>query len=199
VTKPFVVGITGGIATGKSAVMDVLGRHGFETIDADQVYHDMIRPGGQLVEPLVEAFGPTILADDGSIDRRALGAVVFSDVAKMKDLDRLTHPVIIAAVRNRIERSDNERIAVDAVKLLESGMASLCDQVWLVVSNAETQRQRLIARNGLTVAEADERLASQPDEKQRRAIADVVIDNSGTRSHLEEAVSITLQKLLPKG
>lgn len=197
-TKPFVIGVTGGIAMGKSAVLTILAESGFETIDADQVYHELIKPGAALYDDLIRAFGAGIIDSDGTIDRRALGAIVFSDTAALARLDALTHPAVVSAVRSRIAASTSMRIAIDAVKLIESGMADLCDSVWLVVADPKVQIQRLVARNGLSQEEATRRIASQPDESLRRARVDHVIDNSGTRDQLRQAVTRTLAESLPK-
>jgi dephospho-CoA kinase len=188
VNRPIVIGVTGGIATGKSSVLAMLAQRGADTIDADAVYHEMIGPGGPLVEAIVERFGPDVVADDGSIDRRALAGIVFADRSALADLDQITHPAVIQEVGERIAASDAQVVAVDAVKLIESGMADECDSVWLVVCDPAIQRERLMRRNTLTGDEADLRLAAQPDEAARRQRADTVIDNSGTLHDLERQV-----------
>lgn len=187
--RPFVIGVTGGIATGKSSVLELLASRGVETIDADAVYHTLVRPGGALVAPIAARFGPAMLAEDGSIDRRALAGIVFADRAALADLDAITHPAVITAIRARIDASRSHVVAVDAIKLIESGLAELCDSIWLVVCDPAIQRIRLMRRNGLSEDEADMRLAAQPDEAARRAQADVVIDNSGTLADLERQVA----------
>jgi dephospho-CoA kinase len=188
VNRPIVIGVTGGIATGKSSVLAMLAHRGADTIDADAVYHEMIGPGGPLVEAIVERFGPDVVAENGSIDRRALAGIVFADRAALADLDQITHPPVIQEVQERIAASDAQVVAVDAVKLIESGMADECDSVWLVVCDPAIQRERLMRRNTLTGDEADLRLAAQPDEAARRQRADAVIDNSGTLHDLERQV-----------
>lgn len=192
-TKPFVIGVTGAIATGKSTVLRLLAERGAETIDADAVYHELVGPGGALVRPIVERFGPDMLADDGAIDRRALAGIVFADRYALADLDAITHPAVLAEVRERIARSKARIVAVDAVKLIESGLADDCDSVWLVVADPMVQKQRLMRRNKLSADEADLRLASQPDDSMRRARADVVIDNNGAEAELERRVHTAWQ------
>jgi dephospho-CoA kinase len=179
VTRPFVIGVTGGIATGKSSVLRLLTERGVDTIDADAVYHSLIAAGGALVEPIAARFGRDMVADDGSIDRRALAGIVFADRRALADLDAITHPAVLSAVEERIARSPASHVAVDAVKLIESGMAERCDAIWLVVANRTVQKERLMQRNGLTSEEAEIRLAAQPDEAPRRERADIVIENSG--------------------
>jgi dephospho-CoA kinase len=198
VTSRFVLGVTGGIATGKSAVLAMLRDRGFETIDGDFVYHALIAPGGSLVDPLVTQFGDSIRAADGSIDRRALGAIVFSDPEALAELDRITHPAVLEAIRDLIAHSTEPMIAIDAVKLIEAGIADLCDAVWLVVANPAVQVERLMTRNGIDRDEAERRVASQPDEQVRRARADLVIDNSGSIDELTRLVTNALDSTLPK-
>jgi dephospho-CoA kinase len=188
VNRPIVIGVTGGIATGKSSVLAILAHRGADTIDADAVYHEMIGSRGLLVDAIVERFGPDVVAVDGSIDRRALAGIVFADRAALTDLDQITHPAVIQEVQERIAASDAQVVAVDAVKLIESGMADECDSVWLVVCDPAIQRERLMRRNSLTGDEADLRLAAQPDEAARRQRADAVIDNSGSLDDLERQV-----------
>ena len=187
-TTSFLIGVTGGIATGKSTVMAILGELGADCIDADRVYGDLIQPGLPLWERLRSRFGNDIVADSGQIDRRALGRIVFADPRKLALLDALTHPAVVAEVVRRTEASDADVVAIEAVKLIESGLSARCDQVWLVVADRDAQITRLIARNELSLAEAEQRLASQPPDAGRREAADVIIDNSGTGHALRESV-----------
>jgi dephospho-CoA kinase len=177
---PMVIGVTGNIACGKSSVVRMLRDLGALTIDADEVYHELIRPGEPLWQTLRERFGPTIIAADNTIDRRALGGIVFSDPAALADLDKLTHPAVVAAIRNQMARISEGTVVIDAVKLVESGLDADCDQLWVVVCEPEQQIDRLVARNGISRAQAEQRLRSQPPLKQKLSLADVVIDNSGT-------------------
>ena len=132
---PFRLGVTGGIATGKSTLMGILSALGAETIDADLVYRDLIRLGQSLHTRLVERWGPGIVAADGSIDRKELGAIVFSDPDELAELDRLTHPAIRREIETLAKTSTANVVAIDAVKLIESGHADQCDAVWLVVAD----------------------------------------------------------------
>jgi len=190
VPAPHVVGVTGGIATGKSTVMAILADLGAEPIDADLVYRELVEPGRPLLNRLSDHFGEEVIDADGRLDRRSLGSIVFSDPARLRDLDALTHPAVIKAVVARIERSTAEVVAVEAVKLIESGMSALCDETWLVVVRLDVQRARLMARACLSPEEADRRLAAQPAEASRRGEVDRVIDNSGSRDDLRRAVEL---------
>jgi dephospho-CoA kinase len=178
-SRPFVIGVTGNIACGKSTVLQVLARLGALAIDTDLVYHALIAPGEPLNQALVDAFGPAIRSANGEIDRRALGALVFSDPAALANLDRLTHPAVRAAVMERIATCTSAVVAVDAVKLVESGFADFCDEVWVVTCEPEQQRARLMRRNGLSAEEAVRRIAAQPPLAPKLARATAVIDNRG--------------------
>lgn len=189
--RPFLLGLTGNIACGKSAVLGMLAELGAETIDADKVYHDLIVPDAPLWHTLRDAFGDEIIGPDRQIDRRALGAIVFADRTELAKLDRLTHPAVTEAIWQRIMQATAPVVVVDAVKLIESGMADECDRVWLVVCNPDQQIERLKQRNRLTAEEAARRIASQPPLGPKLARADTVIDNSGdlaaTRRQVEAA------------
>jgi dephospho-CoA kinase len=194
VIRRAVIGVTGGIATGKSTVLAILRERGANTIDADAVYHDLIAPGGELVGPIVARFGELVMNDEGAIDRRALAGIVFADPAALADLDRITHPTVISRIMDMIAASQAPLVAVDAVKLIESGMHEMCDAVWLVTCMPTVQKARLMARSGLTESEAELRLAAQPDESYRRRHADVVLDNNGDlvslRRQIEDALTL---------
>ena len=188
-SAPVVVGITGGIAAGKSAVLAALADLGADVVDADAVYRDLVAPGQPLLARLRDHFGTGVVASDGSLDRRALGAIVFADPDKLAELDALTHPTVRAEVNRRVAASTAEVVAIEAIKLVESGQAEVCDEVWLVVADPAIQRARLIARNGVTPDEADRRLAAQaPADALRRSAAHHLIDNSGDPAALRAEV-----------
>jgi dephospho-CoA kinase len=192
-----VVGVTGGIASGKSAVLATLAELGAETIDADTVYHDLIVPGTELNRRLRAEFGEGIALPNGEIDRRALAGIVFADPAKLARLDALTHPAVIAEIERRIAAFSAPVVAVDAVKLFESGMDRVCDQVWLVVVDRERQIERLMARNSVTRAEAERRVDAQPIDPNKAERADAVIDNNGAPEETRAQV-LRLWSMLPK-
>ena len=185
---PYVIGVTGNIACGKSAVLALLRDFGAAPIDADAVYADLVRPGGVLLDAIADRFGPAVIAPDGTLDRRALGAIVFADPASLAALDRITHPVVVAEVACRVVGSTMPIVAIDAVKLVESGMVALCDALWIVTCTREEQIDRLMARNAIDRAEAERRIAAQPPLAEKLEIADAVIDNSGTIADLATAV-----------
>jgi dephospho-CoA kinase len=176
-----VLGVTGNIASGKSTVVGFLVELGATHIDADLVYRQLVSAGQPLLAKLAEYFGQGIVAADGSLDRTALGRIVFSDPAKLRELDELTHPEVITEIDHRVELADPDQIIViDAVKLVESGHAEHCDEVWVVTADSESQVTRLMKRNILSEVEARRRVASQAPMEPKLARADRVIDNSGT-------------------
>ncbi len=185
-----VIGITGNIACGKSAVLEILGELGALTVDADVLAHEVMAPEGPAYAPVVERFGPGILAPSGEIDRRRLGQIVFSDPSSLEALERIVHPFVFERALGIIERSTRP-VAIDAIKLIESGMGRLCDQVWVVTCPRDQQVRRLRERNGFTEVEALLRIEAQPPQEEKVHSADVVIDNSGslesTRRQVVEA------------
>lgn len=186
--RPFLLGVTGNIACGKSTIMQRLRELGADTLDADLIYHGLIAPGEPLWQTLRETFGDGIIAEDGTINRRALGRIVFTDPAKLAQLDRLTHPAVRVATKARIAASSESVVAIDAVKLIESGSAKDYDEIWLVVCDADVQIERLMERNGFSRADAEMRVKAQPSTEEKRDLVDHVVDNSGTLKAVRDAV-----------
>lgn len=177
---PFVIGLTGNIACGKSSVVAMLVEKGAVAIDADSVYHELIEPYSELWRTLVAQFGESIVGEARRIDRRRLGSIVFADAQALANLDRITHPPVVAEIERRLAGMWGGVVVVDAVKLIESGLDKDCDQVWLVLCAPEQQVERLMARNNLSEADAWRRVDLQPDIEPKARRADVTIDNSGT-------------------
>ena len=177
-----VIGLTGNIACGKTSVGHMLLELGVERyIDADAIVHRVYESGQPVARQVAETFGPAILAADGSVDRRALGARVFQDAEAMRCLERIVHPAVAVAVMNELSAvSDNGIAIIDAVKLLEGGSAKLCQSKWLVVCSEEQELARLLARSYMTKQEALARLHAQPSITARLPLVDEVIDNSGS-------------------
>lgn len=184
----FILGVTGNIATGKSTVTGMLAEMGATVIDSDLVYRELVGPGRPLVREIAARFGEEIVAVDCSLDRPALGVIVFTDPTALADLDRITHPAVIAEVDRRIAGIRSGVVVLDAVKLIESGHAERCDAVWVVVADPNVQVTRLMKRNKLPELEARRRVAAQPSLEAKLARADLVIDNSGSRDEIREHV-----------
>lgn len=186
--SPFVIGLTGPIASGKSTVAKLLHQRGAEIIDADRVYRSLLHPGSELWRQVVERFGPAIVGSDGEIDRAALARVVFADAAALADLDRITHPAVVAEVRSRIGRSSAPVIVLEAVKLVQSGLTSDIDALWFVHADPETRLRRLMARSGMDEASARARIAAAPDTVPDDVDVAATIDNSGDLASTAAAI-----------
>ena len=180
------VGLTGGIAAGKTSVSRLLAERGAHIIDADSVGHRVIAPGGGAFAEVVAAFGEDILGADGAIDRRKLGALVFADAAQLERLNGISHPRMaelmgreIAALRELPASQAPPLIVLDAAILLEAGWDVLCDEVWAVVAGEEVAVARLMERDGFSRDEALARLGAQMSNEERTARAARVIRNEG--------------------
>ncbi|MEW5992684.1 MAG: dephospho-CoA kinase [Chloroflexota bacterium] len=185
------IGITGPIGCGKSTVLAWLGELGATVIDADAIARDVVEPGGPALAAVLEAFGPGIRSPDGGLDRAALGRVVFRDPAALRRLETIVHPAVrqrILAALAAAEAVEAPAVAIEAIKLMEGGLAALCDEVWLVTCDVTVQRTRVIAR-GADPADADARIRAQGDLAARHGrVAARVIDTSGS---LEDARAAT--------
>jgi len=178
---PFVIGLTGNIASGKTTVGRLLLEQGAQRyIDADLLVHQLYEPGQPVYAAVVEAFGPGVVDTQGALNRRALGAIVFNDPEALRRLERIVHPAVHAAIAAELQQLPADAIAVvDAVKLIEGGSAQLAHSRWLVTCAPEEQLRRLIELRGLSEAEARARLLAQPPVEPRLKLVDEVIDNSG--------------------
>lgn len=184
----YLIGLTGNIATGKSTVLKMLAKLGAETIDADKVAHQVIEPGGPAHAAVVEAFGPEILRDDGAIDRTKLGEIVFNDQDALRHLERLTHPAVGEIIVQRLAETDASVVVIEAIKLIEAGMHTNSDALWIVTASREQQIQRLMKTRQLDRAAAETRIDAQPPIEPKLPLADVVIENNGTTEELWEQV-----------
>lgn len=193
--RPYRIGLTGNIATGKSNVGQILQKLGAAFIDADKVAHEMMAPGQPAYAAVVAYFGAGILAPDGSIDRRALGAIVFSDPEALHQLERLVHPPTIAEVEARIQRLTVRVVVVEAIKLLESGMAETYDAIWVTTCSEEEQVRRLQESRGLERSEALRRIHAQPPQAEKLARADVIIYTGGSKSETCAQVRAAWEKI----
>ena len=178
-----VIGLTGGIASGKSTVSAILRELGAPVVDADQIVRQLQAPGTPMLAAIVREFGPEVIRPDGSLDRAALGRVVFADPARRRALEAIVHPAVrqemwkqVAECRARGARA----VVLDVPLLLEGGLDRQVDQVWVVWVDRETQLARLMARDGLDRTQAEQRINAQMSLDEKRQRADVVIDNCGT-------------------
>jgi dephospho-CoA kinase len=193
------IGLTGGIASGKSTVGRMLQKMGVPLVDADVLAREVVEPGQAALAKIVQRFGPTVLDATGTLDRKALGAIVFADAAARADLNAITHPEVARLASERLEAiaKSHARVAVYEVPLLfESGLEVLVDETILVAAAPETQLARLMRRDHLDEAAARARIATQMslDEKRRRATW--VIENDTTLEELERRVHETWDRAL---
>jgi dephospho-CoA kinase len=183
------VGLTGGIASGKSTVSAMLAEQGAEVIDADHIARQVVMPGTPAWCKLREHFGPGVLHPDGQLDRQALADIVFADKSKLALLNEITHPAIFARIADRLEAHHGQDVVVvlDAALLIEAGLAEGVDVVIVVHSPREIQVERPAAK-GVGQSDARNRIASQLEPEKRLARADIVIDNSGSLEDLGRQV-----------
>lgn len=175
----YTIGLTGSIACGKSTVAGMLGQLGALVIDADAVAHEVTLPGTPVYAMVVARFGSVILAPNGTINRAALGAIVFTDAHALADLEHLTHPAVIAQILIYLQASKQRIAVVEAIKLLEAQMQYHCDAIWVVTCTRAQQIERLRARN-LSIDQIEQRIEARPSLWKKLAAAHVVIDNSGS-------------------
>ena len=193
--SPIIIGLTGNIGTGKSAVLDVLRKLGAKTIDADKVAHSVMLPGGRAYDAVVAAFGPGILLDDGTINRRQLANIVFAYPEKLAQLESIVHPAVEQAVQDEIDAADAPVVVIEAIKLLEGELKSICDEIWVVTAPEDVQIARLMDYRGMTEREARSRMRSQSSQEWKASQADVVIVNDSDLQTLEERVTAAWRRL----
>jgi dephospho-CoA kinase len=194
-----VIGLTGGIASGKSLVSQMLAEHGALVIDADKVGHEAYRKDGGCYQAVVGAFGPDVVGADGEIDRKALGGKVFGDPAQRRKLESIVWPSMKATMAERMAKIRAEGtpvVVLEAAVLIEADWIDITDQVWVVVVPPELARARVVERNGLTPEQADARIAAQLTNDERIKHAQVVIENSGTIDELRAKVDAAWEQLM---
>jgi dephospho-CoA kinase len=194
-----VFGLTGNIGSGKSTVAAMLREAGIPVLDADRISKEVTAPGGRAYAAVVEAFGRGIVRNDGSIDRKRLGEIVFADPHLRARLEAITHPAILEAMKEAIagiEREGHRAAVVEATLIHESGRKGLCEAVISVTCDRETAISRLAARDGMSRSQAEARLRAQMDAERKADASDYVIGNSGsldeTRGQVERLARILL-------
>ncbi len=193
--RPYRIGLTGNIACGKSTVVQELQRLGAAVLDADAVAHEVMRAGTAVHDAVVAAFGPGIRTPDGEIDRRALGAIVFADPEALARLEAIVHPAVVAYAEEWLAGVTAEVAVIDAIKLIEAGIADRCDAIWVVICPPEEQARRLQRYRGLSWEEAWLRIRAQPPQEEKVARAGVVIDNGGPISRMRAQVRAAYRRL----
>ncbi|MDP3450986.1 MAG: dephospho-CoA kinase, partial [Anaerolineaceae bacterium] len=193
----YVIGLTGSIGTGKSVVRRMLEHLGAYGIDADAITHRAISRDAPCFDEIVSTFGSHILTPEGQINRQKLGRVVFNDHEALTRLEAIIHPLVEQAVDLIIRRASHKVIVIEAIKLLESNLASECDAVWVVYSPPETQLSRLTHNRNMTEAEARQRMSAQVPQETRFAEASVVIKNNTTFDDTWKQVTAAWQRHVP--
>ncbi len=179
----YVIGLTGGIASGKSAVAAALREVGACVIDADRLAHEQAEPGGTLFNVYVEHFGERIITDSGELHRGAIGEIIFRNPLEKQWIDRTSHPILFDELKRRIEscRTEGCRVIIlDVPLLFEAGWDSLCDEIWVVSVPLGIQTDRLMMRDSLTREQAEARISAQMSLKEKCSRGNVVLDNSGS-------------------
>lgn len=188
------MGLSGGIGSGKSTAARLLEERGAVVIDLDVVAREVIEPGRPGFDAVVTRFGQEVLGPDGRLDRPALARVVFGEPAARADLDAIVHPLVAEETRRRIAEAPADAVVVVDVPLLVEAAARGYDVVVIVEAPEDTRLHRL-ARRGLSAEDARRRMAAQASDAERRAVADVVLDNSGSRADLEAQVGALWSEL----
>ena len=192
----FVIGLIGGIGSGKSSVSAILQSLGIEIIDADKVGHEAYTPNSEGWKKVISVFGQDIVGPENEIDRKKLGGIVFSDPSEMEKLNKLMHPIIHNLVEEKIKLLSNQGVKVvvlEAAILIEANWQDLTDEIWLAKSNQEVVIERVQLRNNFTREEIIKRIQSQMSNDEREKHSDIVIDNNGTIEQLEEKVKTLWQ------
>jgi len=193
------VGLTGGLGSGKSAVLEELVALGAVGIDADIVARDVVLPGTPGFDAVVAAFGPSVVASDGGLDRRRVATIVFADAGERARLEAITHPLVRAETRRRIAAAAPDAIVVNAVPLLaETGIAAEFDVVVVVQASLAARLDRVLSSRGMSDGDARARIAVQASDEERAAIAWWVIDNDGTPADLRAEVARLWAALLAR-
>lgn len=190
-----VIGLTGGIGSGKSAAGRMFAELGCQVIDTDQVARKITKPGAPALAELCKSFGEGILNSDQSLNRKALAAIVFSNEKKRRLLNKITHKYIIADVLAQIEESTANLVVVEAPLLFEAGMESCCDRVLAISASDAVRTARVMARDGASLQEAMERISAQKPNSEYCRLADDIIENEGSEDALKEKIKAYLSKI----
>jgi dephospho-CoA kinase len=194
-----VIGLTGGIASGKSTVSNMIKKMGIRVVDADQIAREVVEVGKPAYDQIVKAFGSGILQADRSINREKLGGLIFSDQTKREQLNQIVHPAVRKEMINQVEdekHRQSKAVVLDIPLLFESKLTYMVDQTILVYVDEQTQLKRLMERNGYSEEEATMRIQSQLPLKEKRELADKIIDNNGSINQTEEQLHQIITELI---
>ena len=193
------IGLTGGIASGKSTIASRLASHGAVVVDADRIAREVVEPGTPALAEIARVFGEGVIAADGSLDRPALGAVVFGDAEKLRTLNGITHPAVLrestARFRAAADADPDAIVVYDVPLLVESANEYPFDLIVVAHADAATRIRRLVELRGMDEAEAERRIRSQASDEERLAVADVVIDTDGSLASTDDQVDALWHRL----
>jgi dephospho-CoA kinase len=196
---PFVVGLTGGIGSGKSSAASCFLQHGAVVIDADEISRGLTGPGSPVIHELASEFGSGILKSDGSLNRAALADIVFGDPASLSELNKIMHPKIRAEALSRIANTDpNDIVVYDMPLLVETNSVDICDVVVVIDLDVDRQVERLVANRGMSVEQAKARINNQSSREVRNLAATWVIDNNGTSQEFDQACSFVWEEIVKR-
>lgn len=200
--KMKVIGLTGGIASGKSTVSNILREMGAYVIDADEISREIIKKGSEAWKEIIDYYGNDILLPDGEIDRKKLGNIVFADKEKLDKLNAITHPRIIQRIKEIIdaekEKGKERAVILDAAILIEMGLQNMVDEVWVVSIDKDKQIKRLIERDKLSYEDAMNRIRMQMPLSEKVKYADYVIDNSKDIGYIRKQISKLWERVMKK-
>lgn len=195
-----VIGLTGGIGTGKSTVTDYLMANGFQVLDADKISREIVMPGSDTLIELTSEFGQEILDSEGGLDRKKLGSIVFSDPERKEKLDRIMHTRILEIILEKVaglkeSAGIHKAIFIDAALLFETGLDQYVDEIWVIDADDEVRIERVMARDQLSRSEILNRISAQMGRSEKNNRANVVIDNSGNKEDLYSQIEELLIKM----
>ena len=197
--EPILIGLTGGIASGKSTVIQYIRYKGYPVIDADKLGHKVLELGNQGYSKVIEKFGKGILNKDKTVNRLILGGIVFSDPSKLKALNEISHPIIaemaLKEFKSIVSKDSKGFVFLEAALLIEANWYNMCQHIWVITLEAAEASRRLQKRDGVGEAEARSRLESQLTAKERLPYADVVLHNDGSRKDLLTQTQRALEEL----
>jgi dephospho-CoA kinase len=187
-----IIGLTGGIGSGKSTAAKILSEFGAKVIDADKVAHEVFNPGTEGLQKVVETFGERVLNSKGEIDRKKLGEIVFNDPSALDTLNNIIHPRAYDLTKSRLEEFRNQGIEVvilEVILLIEAGWDHLADEIWVTIASEDTVVERLQESRGLTKEEILTRIHAQTPNEERKKHADIIIENDGSYQELKIKLS----------
>jgi dephospho-CoA kinase len=185
----YIIGLTGGIGSGKSTVAEIFLKNGFFVIDADMVSREVVEPGSAVLSEITEEFGDHVLDETGQLDRGRMAEIVFKNPEKRKILENLIHPAIIESILSKVRNSDSKKVIISAPLLIESGININCDLVVVVTAPGELCLERAVKRDNLNRDHVESRIRSQMKDDERRVYADFLVENDSSFENLESVVN----------